>query len=155
MRCFWSKLSRNGNRMDVNNTCPQNILNWQMLTCNSKDLSFIIKIIRWFIYCISFSVANKDAGIHSKVASRNVISKTDKAITLESTGKKKKKKGKIHLSSNVWKANIHGWNKHRACYNQKNTMYISLVMGFFGDSCISFWNVLSEVMRTNICLPSR
>lgn len=61
-------------------------------------------------------VANKDAGIHSKVASRNVISKTDKAITLESTGKKKKKKGvkkkrkkpdpgpwlaKLHLADNA------------------------------------------------------
>ncbi|XP_077204909.1 uncharacterized protein LOC143843156 isoform X2 [Paroedura picta] len=39
------------------------------------------------------TAATKDAGIHSKVAGRNVISKTNMAITLESTEKKKKRKG--------------------------------------------------------------
>ncbi|XP_060098242.1 uncharacterized protein LOC132574098 isoform X2 [Heteronotia binoei] len=57
------------------------------------------------------AVANKDAHIHSEAVSLNVVSKTDMATTLESTGKKKKRKGVKKKSKKPdpgpWLAKLH------------------------------------------------
>uniref|UniRef100_A0ACB8FAJ2 Uncharacterized protein n=1 Tax=Sphaerodactylus townsendi TaxID=933632 RepID=A0ACB8FAJ2_9SAUR len=57
------------------------------------------------------AVANEEAGINSKVVSSNATSKTDRPITLESTGKKKKRKGlkkKIKkLDPGPWLTKLH------------------------------------------------
>lgn len=90
----------------------------------------------------SFSAANKDADLHSKVANLNTTSKTNSPTTMENR-KKKKRKGKIrqiNVNSTAYSSS--------SFLVEKNTSNLSRSYRIDTDCSLRHVNAASKTSRT-------